>query len=388
MKKDTCKSMIKDIVAPVTALLISFVTVILLHPQLVKFALYKGIVDKPNARRLNRVPIPVLGGVGVYAGFTVALCICGAIFGIKISVASFIAITMMLCVGLLDDIKDLKPKTKFIAQIVAIVILIFCCGLKIDNLYGVFGIYEIPDCFSIPLTLFACVGLVNAINLIDGIDGLSSGYGIAAGGLFCLYGYVQGNQLNTLVSVAIIGALIPFFVYNVFGTKNKMFIGDAGSHFLGIIFCLLTLNIIHTDAAGYDTQESNGYIAFCLAVMAHPVMDTLRVMMMRICNGDSPFKADKTHLHHAIINMGFSHLKTTLLIIALNFIVVIAWYSTYVTGQSATIQFVTTLCAAVTVIVVPYFVFIKIQKNRPELLEKNHAESCSKMNSETERQTA
>ena len=355
--------MITDITLPITALLISFIIVILLHPLLVKYALQKDIVDKPNARRLNRIPIPVLGGVGVYIGFAAALFACSTIFGIEIPISCFIAITLMLCVGLIDDIKDLKPKTKFVTQISAIIILIYFCDLKIDNLYGIFGIYEIPDYLSVPLTIFACVGLINAINLIDGIDGLSSGYGIAAGILFCIYGLVQNNNTNILISIATIGALIPFFIYNVFGTKNKMFIGDAGSHFLGIIFCLLTLNIIHTDNPGYDAQESNGYIPFCLAVMAHPVMDTLRVMTMRICNGNSPFKADKTHLHHAIIiNKGYSHLKTTLIIIALNLIVVAAWYSTYTTEQSATIQFLITLCAASIAIITPYFILTNTQK--------------------------
>ena len=215
--------MIKDIAAPITALLISFITVILLHPQLVKIALLKDSVDKHNARRLNRTPIPVLCEVGVFMGFTIAFCISSAIYNIETSIACLAAITMMLCVGLIDDIKDLKPKTKFMAQIAAILILIFCCGMKIDNLHGIFGIHEIPDYASIPLTIFACVGLINAINLIDGIDGLSSGYGIAAGSLFCIYGYTEGIHLNTLISIAMIGALLPFFIYNVFGKKNKMF---------------------------------------------------------------------------------------------------------------------------------------------------------------------
>ncbi|MBQ5663704.1 MAG: hypothetical protein IIV19_04655, partial [Bacteroidaceae bacterium] len=195
----------------------------------------------------------------------------------------------------------------------------------------------------------------------------------------CVYGYMHNNDLNILIAIATIGALIPFFIYNVFGTKNKMFIGDAGSHFLGIIFCILTLNVIHTDGAIDNILESSGYIPFCLAVMAHPVMDTLRVMTMRICNGSSPFKADKTHLHHAIINMGISHFKTTLLIIALNLIVVAAWYTTYATGQSSTTQFIVTFCAAVTSIIIPYFIFVNIQKSHPELIEKNNAKKNSKI---------
>ena len=379
--------MIKDIAAPITALLISFVTVILLHPQLVKIALLKDIVDKPNARRLNRTPIPVLGGVGVFLGFIIALCISGAIYKIETSIACLAAVSLMMCVGLIDDMKDLKPNTKFLTQIAAISILIFCCDMKIDNLHGVLGIHEISDYISIPLTIFACVGLINAMNLIDGIDGLSSGYSIAAGTLFCLYEYYQGKHTNSLIAISMIGALLPFFGYNVFGKKNKMFIGDSGSHFLGILFCLLTLNTIHSNADA-DATNNSGCIAFSLAVMAHPVMDTLRVMIMRICNGNSPFKADKTHLHHAIISCGFTHLKTTLMIIFLNLLVVAAWYLTYTMGLSATLQTIATVCAAVTAIVLPYFIIIKVQKAHPQLFENIRAKNGIKPNTQTTKQTA
>jgi hypothetical protein len=157
-----------------------------------------------------------------------------------------------------------------------------------------------------------------------------------------------------------------------------MFIGDAGSHFLGIIFCMLILNVIYGGTAN-DTAASSGYIPFCLAVMAHPVMDTLRVMTMRICNRHSPFKADKTHLHHAIINIGLTHFRTTLLIIVLNLIVVAAWYLTYITGQSATTQLLVTLCVASITIIAPYFILKNIQKSHPELIEKINAKNNSKI---------
>ena len=167
-----------------------------------------------------------------------------------------------------------------------------------------------------------------------------------------------------------------------------MFIGDAGSHFLGIIFCLLTLNIIHSDSTTYSPQENNDYIPFCLAVMALPVMDTLRVMTMRICNGNSPFKADKTHLHHAIINTGLTHFKTTLLIIGLNLAVVLSWYIAYTTGQTTTTQLIVTICAAVATIIAPYFILVKLQKSYPQLFEKANAKRNAKINSETNKQSA
>ncbi len=349
--------MIKD-TAPIIAFLLSMVTLVLVHPLLVKIALDKDIVDKPNARRLNRVPIPVLGGVGIFASSTVACVAYGLITGIYPSIIIFIALLVILCMGVLDDKRDLKPRTKFITQIAVILFLVFFDGMQIDNLHGVLGIYEIPGYISLPLTILSCVGLVNAMNLIDGIDGLSSGFCIAAGAIFYLFAVVQGNAVNSCMAVSVIGALIPFFYFNVFGKKYKMFIGDSGSHFLGMLFAVMILKTINDYNPG-EKDINSGIMAFSLAVMAHPVMDTLRVMTMRMIKGTSPFVADKSHLHHVIISLGLSHLKTTLLITALNLMVVAAWYITFVNGLPPTVQFFSTLLAAVVFIVLPYFAAVK-----------------------------
>ena len=368
--------MIKDI-APIITFIISMAVVYLVHPLLVKLALKKDIVDKPNARRLNRIPIPVLGGVGVFLGFMASLPTTAAITGTAIPYICIAAIIAIFCMGLVDDIKDLRPSTKFIIQITAIALLTTLCDLRIDNLHGVLGIYEIADYISIPLTIFACVGLINAINLIDGIDGLSSGYCIASGVIFFVFSAIQGNYTNMLMSSAIVGALVPFFFFNVFGKKNKMFIGDSGSHLLGVIFSILTLRAIH-DYNPADANINSGIMAFCLAVMAHPVMDTLRVMSQRISKGTSPFKADKTHLHHAIISLGFSHLQTTLIITGLNLLVIATWHITFVNGLTPTVQFFTTLAAAVFFIVTPYFGIVRYKEKYPEsfrkLIEKREKE--------------
>ena len=136
--------MIKDI-APIITFIISMAVVYLVHPLLVKLALKKDIVDKPNARRLNRIPIPVLGGVGVFLGFMASLPTTAAITGTAIPYICIAAIIAIFCMGLVDDIKDLRPSTKFIIQITAIALLTTLCDLRIDNLHGVLGIYEIAD---------------------------------------------------------------------------------------------------------------------------------------------------------------------------------------------------------------------------------------------------
>lgn len=335
----------------IMALVFASVVASLVHPTLVRFALWKNIVDKPNARRLNRVPVPVLGGVGVFLGFIIALYTVAAIMDIQLPSIYIVLMVLMLGVGLVDDICDLSPYTKFSIQILAVLLLYFLCDLRIDNFYGIFGLHEVSMLVSLPLTLVVCVGLINSINLIDGIDGLSSGYSLVASLLFGVWAYMFGDRLNLLVSCSLIGALIPFFIYNVFGKKYKMFIGDAGSHLLGIVFCIVALNTIDSPV---PSEMNSALIPFTFAVLSHPIMDTLRVMTMRMCKGKSPFMADKTHLHHALIGQGFSHLATTLIIIGLDLIVVTAWAFCFQQGMSTTTQMLATIAVAILCIVLPY----------------------------------
>lgn len=333
-------------------LFLSAASVWIMHPYLVRFAFGHNIVDKPNARKLNRTPVPVLGGVGVFFGFMIALCSIAVIKDFSLPVTYIVVLLMMFGMGLTDDLFDLRPRAKFAIQILAVLLIYFVCELRIDNLYGILGIYELPMAVSLPLTLIASVGLINSLNLIDGVDGLSSGYSIVAAILFAVWAYVQGGCVSLLMSCALIGALVPFFIYNVYGAQNKMFIGDAGSHFLGAVFCIIALNIINAPSA--DKEVDVALIPFVLAVLSHPVFDTLRVMIMRICRGYSPFKADKTHLHHALVGRGLTHLATTLIIISFNLLVVAVWGICYMCGMSATVQLLMVVMMSVLCIVLPY----------------------------------
>ena len=342
------------------ALLLAAVCVWGVHPRLVKFAFDNNVVDKPNARKLNQVPVPVLGGVGVFMGFAIALYTIAAIARIQLPHIYAVALLLMLGVGLIDDLYDLKPKVKFSAQILAVLLLYFVGDLRIDNLHGILGVYDVPMIVSLPLTLIACVGLINSLNLIDGIDGLSSGYSIVASILFAAWTCMQSNNVNLLMACALVGALVPFFIYNVFGTRHKMFIGDAGSHLLGVMFCILSLNVIDSSSCSGNVEAA--LIPFVLAVLSHPVFDTLRVMTMRMCKGHSPFKADKTHLHHALVGKGLTHLTTTLIIIGLNLLVVGTWLVCYKCNMSATAQLVVVIMAAMLCIVLPYPILTREKK--------------------------
>lgn len=302
---------------------IASLVVFLIHPRLVKIAKEKQIVDNPNARKLNKVPIPVLGGVGVFFGLMFGLGVAGYyVEDIEIQFELIIAMMVMLYTGVGDDILDISPVARFALQILAVCMMMFLCGIYIDNFHGLWGIYRLPLAFSIALTVVSGVGIINSINLIDGVDGLCSGYGMFASLLFGICFVRMGDISYAVLALSMFGALIPFMLHNMFGFKNKMFLGDGGSLVLGFMCSLYVMRIIQSGSESITGST----VSFTLAVMAVPVFDTLRVMIARMLKGRSPFSADKTHLHHMFIGLGFSHVLTAINILILNGLVVVAWH--------------------------------------------------------------
>jgi UDP-N-acetylmuramyl pentapeptide phosphotransferase/UDP-N-acetylglucosamine-1-phosphate transferase len=182
------------------------------------------------------------------------------------------------------------------------------------------------------------VGIINAVNLIDGVDGYSSGYSIVSSSLFGVMFYHLSNERMVTLSAIVAASLLPFFLHNVFGKTSKMFIGDAGTLSLGIVFSMFVTTCLCDNPGTSAVPEGLGLVAFNLAVLCVPVFDTLRVMSARIWRGKSPFSPDKTHLHHLFIELGYSHIGAALSIICMNLTVVLCWYAAYRLGLSADMQ--------------------------------------------------
>lgn len=302
---------------------IASLVVFLIHPRLVKIAKMKQIVDNPNARKLNKVPVPVLGGVGVFFGLMFGLGVAGYyVQGMEIQFELIIAMMVMLYTGVGDDIMDISPTARFALQICTVCMMMFLCGIYIDNFHGLWNVYRLPVAVAVVLTLVSGVGIINSINLIDGVDGLCSGYGMFASLLFGICFVRMGDMSYAVLAFSMFGALIPFMMHNMFGAKYKMFLGDGGSLVLGFICSLYVMRIIQS---GSD-HITGSTVSFTLAVMAIPVFDTLRVMTARMLKGRSPFSADKTHLHHMFIGLGFSHVLTSVNMLILNGLVVVVWH--------------------------------------------------------------
>ena len=344
------------------AAVVAMVTSALVFPRALKFAKKHNIVDNPDARKLQRVPVPVFGGMVVFTGILMGGLVLSNFMWNKVMMNTMVAMTVMMIIGTWDDISNLSARFRFFVEILLVSAFMWYTGVYIDNLHGLWGVHALSPWLGVPLSIIAGVGIINAVNLIDGVDGYSSGYGIMACLFFgCCFRTVWSPLMLGMVLVAA-SALVPFFLHNVFGVKSKMFIGDGGTLMLGMMMMVCTFYSLCSKKPCCVLEHSGVCIpAFTLAVLCVPVADTLRVMTMRMLRGNSPFSPDKTHLHHLFIDMGYSHLGAGLSILLMNTCVVGVWYLSWKLGASMDIQlYVVILLGAL--ITFGFYKFMKIQQ--------------------------
>ena len=348
--------------------------------KILKIAKIKGLVDNPDARKLQKSPVPVLGGIAVFFGLLFGLMAFAAtsflvhggdpyvvtkgssLVGIG---PALLAASIMLYVGALDDIMGLTPKARLLIEVLMMLGIIYGTGMCVDSLHGLWGIHEISWWIAVPLTVFAGVGIINAYNMVDGVNGLSSGLCMACS---CILGGIlfnRGDISNAAFAFCFAGALLPFYIHNVFGNRSKMFIGDAGTMVMGLLVSWFLIRVMSSRNAEIFnvTAESKGVClaAMMLAIASVPVFDTLRVMSARVMRGVSPFSADKTHLHHIFIATGVSHFVTSLSELLINIVVVAVWYVSYKLGFSLEWQLNVTILAAA-ILVWGTYIFLNYQK--------------------------
>lgn len=317
---------------------LSLTVTAVVYPYVLRYALRHNIEDNPEERKIHQTPIPVMGGVAVYAGI-LAGCLVMAWLVKGASIRwSIMALTTMLVLGVWDDMKNLPAVLRLLMQFGIVGAYMGLTGHYFHNLYGLLGIHELSLWVGIPLSLVAGVGIINAINMIDGIDGYSSGFGILACIGFGTLFIVEGQTVWSSLAVIMAGSLIPFFMHNVFGKKTKMFIGDGGTMMLGFMMTIFVLGTMSLHGAPQLEAQGFGLAAFALSVLCIPVFDTLRVMTARILRGHSPFRPDKSHLHHLFIDMGFSHLGASISILTGNTIIMLVWLLLWKCGASINTQ--------------------------------------------------
>lgn len=303
--------------------IVAFLIVVSSIPTIVNVANAKKLFDEPGKRKAHKSSVPTLGGVAIFVAILVPMGLFTSFSEHLEFQYIVIASIILFFVGIKDDILVTAPMKKLGGQIASVLIIIILGDFRFTSLHGFLGIHNMPYLASIALTLFVFVVIINGVNLIDGIDGLASGVGIIASTVFGTWFFLNNDYEYGIICISIVGALLAFFYFNVFGTKNKIFMGDTGSLILGLFLAVASVRFNETniDDTGKFFIHSAPTVSFGILIV--PLFDTLRVFIIRLIKGHSPFKADRSHVHHKLLAMGYSHLRATLSILAANIIIIV-----------------------------------------------------------------
>ncbi|MGZ9735803.1 MraY family glycosyltransferase [Flavobacterium sp. GNP002] len=296
---------------------LSLLLTLLCIPIIKRIAIKVNLVDRPNSRKVHINNIPLIGGVSIAFSVIIIILISGnSLIFFKEYLSILSAAFMVLIVGIIDDKNDIRPKYKLTIQLI-LSFIIALSGIRVFSFYGLFGVYEITIWAQYILTILVITGVVNAFNLIDGVDGLLGGLSLLGFTMFLLAAIYYKDYHLGLLCVIFIGAIIGFLKFNL--SKEKIFMGDSGSLFLG--FILVTIGIQFMGKQEIGKEYSYGYVFLILvAFFSIPVLDSMRVYMGRIKRGSSPFIADKSHLHHLLLGAGLTHKKIALSVVILSLI--------------------------------------------------------------------
>lgn len=318
----------------------AFVSGILI-PQILLISFRKNLFDEPDERKIHKAAVPRLGGLAFMPSIVLSLCV---VWGVLMLIEhsshppllapltdilsnpllesrtiplcfGLCALMIMYLVGIADDLIGVKYRAKFCAQIL-VALLLATADIRLDNLNGLFGIYELPALISWPLTVFLVVFITNAINLIDGIDGLASGLSGIAMIFYGMFFMAAGRPVYSMIAFAALGTLIPFFYYNVFGNpaqRKKIFMGDTGSLTTGLLLSFLALELTNVNNSGVFAADT---IVVAFAPLAIPCLDVIRVFVHRVIRGNSPFLPDRVHIHHKLLALGFPQRPAMITILA------------------------------------------------------------------------
>lgn len=323
-------------------------------PVIIRIARAKKLFDHPDDRKNHTSSVPTLGGIGIYAAITAVsltfINTCGLNGnGISSSLTSLppiiAGLTIIFFIGIKDDLLNISATKKLAAELIALFILIVVGNVRLSSVQGMFGIGEISYLESVFLSMFAGIVIINAFNLIDGIDGLAASVSMLGTLTFGIFFISAGDWEYAVLAFTILGAVLPFLLYNAFGHVNKIFMGDTGSLILGFTMTVLVFQFNEMNVYPVMRAHFLAGPALSFAIIIIPMFDTLRVFFVRIIRKKSPFKADRRHIHHIMLDLGFTHLQASLILIIINLAFVAFAYFFNFLGNSVLVTYM--LIAAV-----------------------------------------
>lgn len=310
------------------ATLLSLLLTLAIIPSLIKIAEIKHLFDSTDERKSHTGSVPNLAGIAIFGSFMISYCLFGY-FGEKEIKYLLSALCLVFMVGAKDDIEDLTPYKKFGLQFAAAMIVVIIGDLRLTSFYGIFGITTLPYIFSILFSVITVVFIINAFNLIDGVNWLAAGVTLVASITFGSWFYIHGYYDYAIMSACIVGSIVAFMKFN--RTPAKIFLGDSGSLSLGLLTAVMAIEFIElADKDAYSSINMPFYIssgpAMAISILIIPIFDTLKVFIVRIIHGKSPFYPDRSHHHHKLLDMGFTHEQTSMILVAVNIFFITATY--------------------------------------------------------------
>lgn len=339
------------------ALIVAFWISLKIFPSLIHLSKVKNLMEDFNDRKVHTQQVSNLGGVGIFVTFSVLTM---TFYGLtelppdsyRQRPAWIAAATILFFLGLKDDLLTLSPKKKFLGQLTAVFLIVVGGGLRIASMDGIFGIFALPYFTSIIFTSFVMLLLINAFNLIDGIDGLAGSVALFASLIFGVFFIAFGNVALSLASFVLAGSLIGFLRFN-FSSSKKIFMGDSGSMLLGYLLSCQSIFFMN-QSVGNPGLIPNAPI-LVLAILSMPLLDTLRVFIIRVLRGSSPFHPDNNHLHHILLRLGLNHKQSTAILLLQTLLIFTLAYLTQ--GLNIHVQLALVVGVGIIIYLVPILAF-------------------------------
>jgi UDP-GlcNAc:undecaprenyl-phosphate GlcNAc-1-phosphate transferase len=291
------------------ASLVSFIVAFTSIPVVIKIADAKKLFDLPDERKIHFIPIPSLGGVGIFAAMMLSVSTLVS-FPETPGLQYFLgAAVIIFFLGLKDDILLISPMKKFAGQLIAAFLLVYPGHFQLTSLHGFLGLTALNPVFSMLFSYTTILVVMNAFNLIDGVDGLAGTLGLVSTLFFGVVFAIENDFAYAILAFSMAASLLAFLLYNY--SPAKVFMGDTGSLLLGLVNAVLVIRFINTASLPGTVLQFSAAPAIGFAALFVPLMDTLRVTVLRVYQGRSPFDPDVNHIHHLLMKRGLSHMQIT-----------------------------------------------------------------------------
>lgn len=305
--------MIEIICAFLNAFLLTFLVI----PAIIKASTTRGLLEEVTDHRIHTIPIPTFGGLGIFIGAFFSIFLWTPYHYSENYQYILSALMIILLIGAKDDLVPMTPYKKLLGEIFACFLLIILADIRLTSMYGVFGIGELTYVNSVMLSLFTMIVIINAFNLIDGINGLSGSISVLVAGFFGIWFMLVGRVDLAIIAISLTGSMIAFLKYNV--TPAKIYMGDTGSLMAGAVMSILAISFIEQhNFLGHSIYAFASAPAVAFSLLLLPLFDTLRVFIIRVIRGSSPFAPDRNHIHHLLLEAGLNHSQAVTILIGFN----------------------------------------------------------------------